>query len=483
MKPLDPNVLKTRVEALLRRSSKEDLSIAEIVVPVLEKMEVPPEPKKEIPPLVTDFSQEKVAAEAFRAELEKRLSKAQPEFKAQAEPTLQPEVLVGPAPQPEVKIEPPTQSEPPIASAPLLETHIEPPPLSEPAPKPEPKVEETIVPTEESVLTFYKKIETEDILKAEASAKLNLPNRKKITQANPQVLYESGHQIFNELMKAGGDFGPEEFLLITTYCDKLAEISTANNELLSLALAVTKDPNLATHCVNCAIIALRIGRNLQIQAGDLPLLGIASLLLDLGMTKVDSRIYNKRGELTPSERNEVMNHVQYGLELVEKAIKKDFPQECAYITTGILQHHERQEGQGYPHKLTGDKISRQGKIIGLADTFEAMCHARFHRIRQTTYHALQEVVGMKKTYFDPIILRALVNELTFFPIGCYVRLNTDEIGVVIDTSTVHSMRPKVKILTDAEGVPLDIHKTVDLVQAPFLYVVKPLDDDDVPELG
>jgi hypothetical protein len=90
---------------------------------------------------------------------------------------------------------------------------------------------------------------------------------------------------------------------------------------------------------------------------------------------------------------------------------------------------------------------------------------------------------MKKTYFDPIILRALVNELTFFPIGCYVRLNTDEIGVVIDTSTVHSMRPKVKILTDAEGVPLDIHKTVDLVQAPFLYVVKPLDDDDVPELG
>ena len=89
---------------------------------------------------------------------------------------------------------------------------------------------------------------------------------------------------------------------------------------------------------------------------------------------------------------------------------------------------------------------------------------------------------MKKIHFDPVILRALVNELTFFPIGCYVKLNTDEIGVVTDTSPIHSMRPKLKILTDSEGLPLDTPKVMDLVQAPFLYVVKPLEDEDIPDM-
>jgi hypothetical protein len=121
--------------------------------------------------------------------------------------------------------------------------------------------------------------------------------------------------------------------------------------------------------------------------------------------------------------------------------------------------------------------------VGVVDTYEALCHRRFHRTRQTTYRALQKVVGMKKTMFDPIILRALVNELTFFPIGCYVRLNTDEIGVVIDTSQLHSMRPKVKIITGPNGSIVDEHRVVDLVEAPFLYVVKPLEDEDIPELN
>ena len=94
----------------------------------------------------------------------------------------------------------------------------------------------------------------------------------------------------------------------------------------------------------------------------------------------------------------------------------------------------------------------------------------------------EDIRAMLETFFDPIVLRALVNELTFFPIGCYVRLNTEEIGVVIDVSPVHSMRPKIRILTDTDSAPLDLPKIVDLVQSPFLYVVKPLEDEDIPEL-
>lgn len=328
----------------------------------------------------------------------------------------------------------------------------------------------------------YKTLAAEEKLKAEAAVKLNLPTRKQVTHASSKELYRFGIAIMNELQKADGVFGPEEFLSVTSFCDKVAEKATANNELLSMVLSKDSEPGLAVHAVNCSIISLRIGKNLQIQAGDLPLLGAAALLYDIGMIKVNSRIYNKHGELSLSERKEIQNHILYGVKIIENAIKSEFTHECKYITTVILQHHERESGQGYPNKLTGDQISRAGKIVGLADTYEALCHSRYHRSRQTTYRALQEVVGMKKIFFDPTILRALVNELTFFPIGCYVRLNTDEIGVVIDISSVHSMRPKIKVLTDSEGSPTDQQKIVDLVQAPFLYVVKPLDDEDIPEM-
>lgn len=382
---------------------------------------------------------------------------------------------------------PPVKAEIPSAAPPKSEVKAETPaapvketakPAAPPAPPPAP---EKAAPEENNIEISIDKMAPEAKLKSGSSVSLGLPTRKDIVHADGKTLYKFGQKIITVLQDAGGKFSADDFLAITAFSDKLAEVATASNELLSFALRKETEPTLASHSINSSIIALRIGKNLQIQAGELSLLGAAALLLDLGMIKVNPKILNKSGGLTDSERKKVQRHVEYSVGFIESAIKDDFQQECQYMTTAISQHHERQEGQGYPDNLTGDRIIRAGKILGIADTYEAMCHTRFHRSRQTTYRTLQEVVGMKKTFFDPIILRALVNELTFFPIGCYVRLNTDEIGVVIDVSPVHSMRPKVKILADSDGLPLDYPKEVDLVQSPFLYVVKPLEDEDIPD--
>ena len=391
-------------------------------------------------------------------------------------------------PKPAPEAVPPAQPaaavpEPKVSPAPVQTVSVpEPEPLpQQEIPRPAPEAVPEVVEEAERTEPVFKKIAPEEKLKSEKSVKLGLPTRTQIVHADAKTLYKYGHDIIEVLTKAGGKFGADEFLSITTYCDKLAEAATANNVLLSLALSSESEPTLSSHLVNCSIIALRIGKNLQVQAGELSLLGSAGLLFDIGMLAVDPGIRNKRGELTDAEYAKIKKHVNFSVEMIESAIRKDFPQECKYLSKAISQHHERQEGQGYPNKLTGEKISRAGKIIGIADTYEALCHTRYHRSRQTTYRALQEVVGMKKTFFDPIVLRALVNELTFFPIGCYVRLNTEEVGVVIDVSPIHSMRPKINIITDTDGAFLDMPKVVDLVQSPFLYVVKPLEDEDIPE--
>ncbi len=325
----------------------------------------------------------------------------------------------------------------------------------------------------------YPSMATEKIIKAQASAKLDMPTRKQIMNAAPAEVYGFALEIYRQLIAAKGEFGAAEFHTIISLCEKMTELSIANNEMLKLALKRTEGTVLEVHNINACIVAMVTGKNLGLPAGELVLLSMAALLFDLGMVRVNPKIFAKKGDLSSKDRSSIQHHVEHGVEIIEKAIRDEFPQECEYITTAIMQHHERENGQGYPNKLRGDQIAQSAKIVGLADTYEAMCHVRFYRDRQTTYRALQEVVAMKKTFFDPAILRAMVNELTFFPPGCYVRLNTDEIGVVIDTSPQHSMRPKVKILVDAEGSPLPTPKTVDLVDSPFIYIAKAIDDEDL----
>lgn len=366
------------------------------------------------------------------------------------------------------------------------EVAVKPPPIvKEPKNARETDYQQPLAPqpvVEEEWQPSLDKISAEKRIKASVSVTLKLPSRRDIVSATPAKIYQMGKDIFHSLQEADGVFGPDDYLSISGYCEKLTELSVSTNELMRLALDKNGIPDLATHSVNVAVLSIRIGNNLKLQSGELSLLAIAALLLDIGMIRVHPDILTKKGELTHSEISEMRNHVHYGKEMVEAAIGTDYPQDTKYIVPAIYQSHEREGGTGYLKKLTGDKICKPAKIIGLADTYEALCHTRYHRIRQSTYSALQEAVGMKKTLFDPIILRALVNELTFFPIGCYVRLNTDEIGIVIDTSPVHSMRPKIRILINSDGTECEETKTVDLVQSPFLYVVKALDDDDVPDL-
>ena len=326
------------------------------------------------------------------------------------------------------------------------------------------------------------KIPVEAMIKAASGGRLKLPSRESIINAAPEELYRFGREIYNSIAANDGVFTADDYTNISGYCEKLTEQSAANNDLLRKALDKNSSPDLATHSVNVAVIAVRIGSNLKLQSGQLSLLCTAALLFDIGMIKVHPGILTKQGQLNRSELAEMHNHVRYGKEMIEEAIAKKYPEDCKYIAAAIYQSHEREEGKGYPEKLNGDQISKPAKIIGVADTYDALCHTRYHRVRQSTYRALQEVVGMKKTFFDPLILRGLVNELTFFPIGCFVRLNTDEIGTVLDTSPVHSMRPKVKVLANSDGSMLEEPRIVDLVQSPFIYVVRALDDDDVPEL-
>jgi HD-GYP domain-containing protein (c-di-GMP phosphodiesterase class II) len=242
---------------------------------------------------------------------------------------------------------------------------------------------------------------------------------------------------------------------------------------LGLALQKTEIEDLAAHHVNAAVIGLTISRELGLTPDLLDQFSLLALVHDLGMTKVPSSILYAPRRLTREEFRQVMEHPGYTYELL-KSVGEETLAEMAY------QEHEREDGRGYPRGLKGDRIHELAKILAVADVFEALTHARSYRKAFIPYNALQELLEMRGDGFHPRYIKALLNALTVFPLGSWVRLNTGETGVVRTTNAKNLMRPVVEIVWDAKGDPLERYKTVDLAESPFLFIDKPLYEDQLP---
>ena len=121
---------------------------------------------------------------------------------------------------------------------------------------------------------------------------------------------------------------------------------------------------------------------------------LAGLLHDIGKIGVDETVLRKEGKLTEEEMNKIKAHPRIGA-----AILADIKQ-MREIVPGVLCHHERVDGKGYPEGLTGDRIPLIGKIISLADAFDAMTSRRTYRDAMSIKRATAEIEKMLGTQFD-----------------------------------------------------------------------------------
>ncbi|MFF2586309.1 HD-GYP domain-containing protein [Peribacillus butanolivorans] len=122
------------------------------------------------------------------------------------------------------------------------------------------------------------------------------------------------------------------------------------------------------HNIGVGIIATYLGTKLGLSKESLSDLTMAAILHDVGKTRIPERLLEKTGKLTATEYDEIKRHTIYGYELL-----KSIPGIPPSIALTALQHHEREDGQGYPHKLKGSNIYYLSKIVAIADVFHA-CH-------------------------------------------------------------------------------------------------------------
>ncbi|MFA5239826.1 MAG: HD domain-containing phosphohydrolase [Phycisphaerae bacterium] len=168
-----------------------------------------------------------------------------------------------------------------------------------------------------------------------------------------------------------------------------------------------KDPYTRGHSVRVAFIsrwlAEKIDGKERLTPEQIHKIYLAGLLHDIGKMGVDDAVLRKKGKLTEQEMNDIRKHPSIGANILGEI------KQMRDIVPGVLCHHERPDGKGYPHGLVDEQIPLMGKIIGLADSFDAMTSERTYRIAMTVEQARAEIEKGLGTQFDEKIGRIFIN--------------------------------------------------------------------------
>ena len=195
------------------------------------------------------------------------------------------------------------------------------------------------------------------------------------------------------------------------------------------------------HSTNVATLSIVMGATLGLGKKELSELGFGALLHDIGKIFIKKENINKNGKLTNEEYKSIQNHVKFGYNYLKR--NKDIPLNAKH---GILQHHERFDGTGYPHKILGNEISLYGRIIAIADVYDALTSDRPYRKALLPSEAIEYVMANGGSMFDTELIKVFVTKIAPYPVGISIKLSNGMTGIVYKNYDDAIMRPKIKII-------------------------------------
>lgn len=258
----------------------------------------------------------------------------------------------------------------------------------------------------------------------------------------------------------------------------LDAVHDKKSELINILHGYNKGDYLYSHCVNVAIYAAIIGHALHFEKQKLRNLVMGCLLIDVGMVKIPAYIVDKEGKLSPEEYKRIQTHPLHGYKVIVQ--ENGLPHEAGLV---VLEHHEQCDGKGYPRGLKAGQISVFGKIGAVVDTYEAMTKRRSYRSEYLSYDAMKSVLSSGQQKFDQEILRTFLRQLGIYPIGSYVQLNNNCVGIVVEADPQLPMRPNIRLLKDEFGDNLMEPEIVKLANEKDLFIVKALNEKELEDIS
>jgi HD-GYP domain-containing protein (c-di-GMP phosphodiesterase class II) len=236
--------------------------------------------------------------------------------------------------------------------------------------------------------------------------------------------------------------------------------------ILGLSTIKQFDDYTYTHSVNVSLLATALGRYIGLSKILLEQLCVRALFHDLGKVEIPIKILHKIGRLNDEERAKIHSHPLIGVRKVltmkaERAMKSK-------IILGPFEHHLNVDLTGYPKTHFIKKLSLLGKILRIADVYEALTADRKYRVRSfTPEEALRKMWSEIGKSFDPILLKSFISLVGLYPIGSLVELNDGRKALVVDyPEGTPKDRPVVRILLEEEDGGLSLGETIALAGLP-----------------
>lgn len=220
--------------------------------------------------------------------------------------------------------------------------------------------------------------------------------------------------------------------------DDLMSVIDSNNAIvIDVSELRASDEYTFKHSVDVATISMILAKRSGFSSGDIREIGMSGLLHDVGKTKVPLEILNKPGKLNDDEFYIMKQHSVYGYRII-----KEHGTYSDAICLGVLQHHEKMNGKGYPIGIAEDKIHPFAKLMGVADVYDALVTDRPYKKAFTQREAVEMVMSMAGE-LDMNAMHTFLQSVILYPVGSIVSLSNGEFAEVVKNDRNNSLRPTV----------------------------------------
>lgn len=223
------------------------------------------------------------------------------------------------------------------------------------------------------------------------------------------------------------------------------EILFKKDILVNMMDMRSKDNQMFAHSVNVCVLATVLGKALFFDREKLEILAIGALLHDIGKVQLDPKLLSSDIALSSEDAELLKTHTTLGYEELKK--RKDLSLIIAHIA---FQHHEHMNGTGYPRHLKEGEIHPLAQIVAIADFYDKFTSDHSGEKRIMPYEACEILMGLAGIIYPFEMVRLFLKNIAAYPTGVTVRLNTGEIGVVVDQNLSMPTRPVVRVFEALE---------------------------------
>lgn len=218
--------------------------------------------------------------------------------------------------------------------------------------------------------------------------------------------------------------------------------------LLWMTQLKNRDLYTSQHSMNVCILAIALGRQINLPVDELNNVGLCGMMHDMGKMQIPLDILNKPGKLEPEELKIMQTHAELGWKLLMSS---------SGMYGGAIDvahsHHERLDGKGYPRQLSAHQITPYSRIVAIVDMYDAITSDRIYQNGRTHLEAINIMTKVCGTHLDSGLTYKFIECLGIYPPGSIVELSNGEIAIVVEVNPKHKINPKIILLLDEDKQP------------------------------